>query len=42
MALLSGLEVGAAILEPTGGVLVLDDGAAIVAGLLRERMELAA
>jgi FAD:protein FMN transferase len=42
MALLSGPEVGAAILEPTGGVLVLDDGAAIVAGLLRERMELAA
>jgi thiamine biosynthesis lipoprotein len=42
MALLSGPEAGAAVLEATGGVLVLDDGEAIVAGLLRERMELAA
>jgi FAD:protein FMN transferase len=42
MALLSGAGAGAAILEATGGVLVLDDGEAIVAGVLRERMEPAA
>jgi FAD:protein FMN transferase len=42
MALLSGPEAGAAILEPIGGVLVLDDGDVILAGALREYEEAAA
>ena len=42
MALLSGPEAGLAILEPGGGVLVLDDGEVVVAGELRSSAELAA
>jgi thiamine biosynthesis lipoprotein len=36
MALLSGPEAGAALLEPGGGVMVLDSGEVILAGQLRE------
>jgi FAD:protein FMN transferase len=35
-ALLSGPELGLAVLEPAGGVLVLDDGEVVRAGRLRE------
>ena len=35
-ALLSGPELGLAVLEPAGGVLVLDDGEVVRAGKLRE------
>ena len=42
MALLSGPETGTALLEPAGGVLVLDDGDVVVVGPLREARDLAA
>ena len=42
LALLSGAARGSAILDPAGGVLVLDDGEVIPAGALREDTEAAA
>jgi thiamine biosynthesis lipoprotein len=42
LALLSGPEAGAALLAPGGGVLVLDDGEVVVAGLPAVGEELAA
>ena len=42
LALLSGPEAGLSVLEPGGGVLVLDDGEVVVAGALRRPAELAA
>ena len=41
MALLSGPATGTAILEPIGGLLVLEDGDVILAGALREHTEVA-
>jgi thiamine biosynthesis lipoprotein len=42
LALLSGPESGAAVLEPGGGVLVLDDGEVIVSGAVQAPREVAA
>jgi len=42
MAVLGGPTDGPAVLEPGGGVLVLDGGDVILAGALRERTEVAA
>lgn len=41
-ALLSGPERGIAVLEPAGGLLVLDDGEIVLAGDLRDRVQEAA
>lgn len=41
-ALLSGPERGLRVLEPAGGVLVLDDGEVVLAGAMRQRAEQAA